>query len=173
VVRKEVLVLAKRGCPRAPLLPGQGYQNHRRLGQTCHLRYTINMGSFVPIGNGERSPTTPFNMYRIFVHNFCSTFYLLPSILVRNFPFRFRLAAHLILVVINPRETRYDRFACLGKVRSRLGLLPRLLERGEFYSISQLTRKGVITYLPWSVRGDPLARTRSECNPPYVVLGYR
>lgn len=165
--------MAEGSCPRAPVLPGQGYQNHRRLGQTCHLRYTINMVFLVPIGDGERSPATSPNMYRIFVHNFFSTFYLVPSILVRDFPFIFRLAAHLTLVVVNPRETRHNRLACLGEVRGRLGLLPRLLERGEFCLISDLTRKGVTTYHPLLEQGDHLAQTRSEYNPLYVVLGCR
>lgn len=75
--------------------------------------------------------------------------------------------------MVDPRETWHNCLACLGEVRSRLGLLPRLLERGEFCLISHLTIKGVMTYHPLLEQGDHLAQTRSEYNLPYVVLGCR
>jgi len=48
----------------------------------------------------------------------------------------YRCTADEILFVINARKSRQYRLARFGKVRGRLGLLPRLLECGKFYDVS-------------------------------------
>lgn len=65
------------------------------------------------------------------LRHFTTTFDSLVSSLFRDF-FHFLIATHHNLVVIDPRETWHNRFTRLGEVRRRFGLLPRLLERGEF-----------------------------------------
>jgi hypothetical protein len=134
VVRKKVSILAEGSYSGAVVLPRQGYQDYCSLDQVSALRRSSDVDS------GHRQ-TVKIVMMREWSCNFttCIGSLFITSRLSERYPvFLFPLssqvqfATHHTLVVVNPRETRYDRLACLGEVRSRLGLLPRLLERGEF-----------------------------------------